>query len=212
MINYKEEYKKIIIDLYGYDLLKTLPMVSNDLIDYIEHRLKVNLPKPLKDFYLLAGNFSKLNNAHNHLYPLENISIHDDHLQFMDEKQQMYFWGINLEDLSDDNPLVYQGEILDDEYEWYSEELQIFEFMKMMIYLQTAWGGYEFNGKCLNVKKVLKAIKDEWDLVITHDDLEFYKKNHMLITIISDENYCFCGCLDEKSFIDMKSTFEFTEI
>lgn len=88
------------------------------------------IPQALFDYYVLAGNHW-INKNHNCLLNLEELQWIDDKLVFMEENQVTTYWGILKADVSQADPIVWQG-INADSVEWYEENYQLSEFLMSM--------------------------------------------------------------------------------
>jgi len=62
-------------------------------IEAAEVRLGVNLPAPLREYYLSVGRH-KINSAHNRLLPPDALEVSQGRLVFMEENQCVVFWGV----------------------------------------------------------------------------------------------------------------------
>ena len=84
------------------------------------------LPLALLAYYHCAGN-STINTAYNELLLPEDLYVEQEHLIFMHENQGVVDWGIRLQDLSQDDPLVWQRN--NDDQAWYAEDHQLSSFL-----------------------------------------------------------------------------------
>jgi hypothetical protein len=100
------------------------------------------LPAVLRDYYLVAGLERTLNTAHNRLLPLEKIFIEAGRLVFMEENQDVVYWGVRVTVPEEENPAVQQGVNLHPEpLEWHDEHSSCADFLEVMLYTQASFGG-----------------------------------------------------------------------
>ena len=90
----------------------------------------VQIPAALFEYYVLAGRHP-INTEHNCLRTVDELDWMDDKLVFMDENQNVVFWGIDRNDLSKDDPIVWQG-VNSEPMEWYEEDFSVSRFMMAM--------------------------------------------------------------------------------
>jgi hypothetical protein len=74
-----------------------------------EHRLGIQMPNALREYYLVSGRLHRLNRAHNRLYSPDGWFVDVGKLVFMEENQSVVFWGIPISEGSGDDPPVLQG-------------------------------------------------------------------------------------------------------
>lgn len=100
-------------------------------IDDAEKNLGVRFPKALRSLYQYLGGADDLMRAHNVLRSLNEITVEDGFLLFMDENQSVVSWGISLNDCENPNPEIWQR-INGENPEWHSEELTLLPFLESM--------------------------------------------------------------------------------
>jgi hypothetical protein len=87
----------------------------------------LHIPQALFDYYAVAG-YHWVNKKQNRLRPIEELDWYSDWLIFMDDDQGLVSWGIQRQDLSSSDPVVWQG-ILGEEIDWFQEDLTLSEFL-----------------------------------------------------------------------------------
>ncbi|MBN1255202.1 MAG: hypothetical protein JXA50_08020 [Deltaproteobacteria bacterium] len=87
----------------------------------------LQIPRALFDYYSVAG-YHWVNKKQNRLRSIEELDWYMDWLVFMDDDQGLVSWGIQRQDLSSSDPLVWQG-ILGEEIDWFQEDLTLSEFL-----------------------------------------------------------------------------------
>lgn len=190
---------------------------SKNEIENEEYKLGLKLPKILKDFYLHVGKLDIFMSSYQYFLKPEDLYIEDEKLVFLEENQVVCFWGINLEE---ENPLVFQMQNMDQAI-WYSEEVSLSEFLKIMMYYQCAEGGYEFSGKIYNMNEneltefITSITSKNWHKVVDHNDLIIYENERKLICYFIDEEGLskdyplFVSTQVEEDLIEMKKEFGF---
>jgi hypothetical protein len=99
----------------------------------------VRLPEALRAYYLVAGNERRLNHSFNRLLALEDVFVEAGRLVFMEENQNVVYWGVSGDDA---NPMVEQGVNLHPEpLEWHSENVNLAEFLEVTLVWQASFGG-----------------------------------------------------------------------
>ncbi|MFZ6779272.1 hypothetical protein ACO0LD_20785 [Undibacterium sp. Ji83W] len=84
------------------------------------------LPLALIAYYHCAGT-SPINTAYNELLLPGDLYVEQEHLIFMHENQGVVDWGIHLQDLDQDDPIVWQRN--NDDGAWYAEDHHLSSFL-----------------------------------------------------------------------------------
>lgn len=152
-------------------------------IEKAEDRLGEKLPVILKEFYINVGKLDFFTSSFQLFLLPEDLYFEDGKLVFLEENQVVCFWGINLHE---ENSLVFQMQNIDKAI-WYSEEILLSEFLKMMMYGQCAEGGYEYSGAIYDIDKdELREFTDEitasnWKKVVDHNNWIIFENERKLI-------------------------------
>ncbi|GAA3745343.1 MULTISPECIES: SMI1/KNR4 family protein [Flavobacterium] len=184
---------------------------SEDQILNLEKTLNVNLPSKLKEYYLELGNEENLNYSFNRLLKPENeIGFSDDDfLVFYEENQNVAFWGIKKEDLSQDNSPVYGNYDTIEKSDWEIETETIEDFFLLMAVFNGTLGGLQFNGNYLGEidLQIVKFIEENYTLVpnISRENQKVYTDDFYEVISLSfdQENNCtgaFIGSSDQERF------------
>lgn len=184
---------------------------SEDQILNLEKTLNVNLPSKLKEYYLELGNEENLNYSFNRLLKPENeIGFSDDDfLFFYEENQNVAFWGIKKEDLSQDNSPVYGNYDTIEKSDWEIETETIEDFFLLMAVFNGTLGGLQFNGNYLGEidPQIVKFIEENYTLVpeISRENQKVYTDEFYEVISLSfdQENNCtgaFIGSSDQERF------------
>lgn len=89
------------------------------------------IPTAMRAYYRVAGKHW-LNTNHNELRTLDSLEEVDGYTIFMDENQVVVQWAIQNDEMAGDDPFVYQGQQVDDVYEWHAEDLTFSRFIIAM--------------------------------------------------------------------------------
>jgi hypothetical protein len=131
------------------------------IIEEIEYIIEAKLPKYLREFYLKIGNIKLFTKSFERFIDIDKLYFENNKLVFLEENQEVCIWGI---DINEDDPIVYQNA----DYGWYSEEIQLSEFIKNMMYYQCA-SGYE-NIEDMNLSQInIEKITSQMEKVVDND-------------------------------------------
>jgi hypothetical protein len=87
----------------------------------------LRIPLALFDYYSLVG-YHWINRARNRLRPIEELDWYEDWLVFMDDAHGIVSWGIHRQDLSNPDPMVWQG-VLGEETDWLQDTFTLSRFL-----------------------------------------------------------------------------------
>lgn len=192
---------------------------STEEISQAEQRLQCTFPKILVEYYTTLGKNEVLNQTYNWLLLPSEINFIDDFLVFYEENQDVCCWAIKKQDLSQDNPPVYQG-YQDDhgQFQWYLANASISAFwLEMACYNGTMGGGLKYHANILNEKKIKpqsleKLVKNYQEItLIAQDNQRFYMRDYQnIISVCYDVcGACavFAGTQDEEDFEEILELF-----
>ena len=128
--DYAAEYDALAVTYLGRHLLASDALSAQSAED-AERRLGHGMPMALKTYYSVAGAARHLNLAHHRLLPPPDIVIENEFLVFMHENQSVVSWGFRVQDLSQDDPVVWQRNNTPPR-EWFSEDLTFTKFLESM--------------------------------------------------------------------------------
>lgn len=187
---------------FGYQL---------DEINEVESRLKTNIPKKLKDYYLSLGKNESINNSYNRLLkPNQEVGFSDDgYLVFYEENQVSAYWGIKREDIGLDNPPVWGNYGTNESPDWHLEANTIEHFLLLMGIYNGTLGGLRYNANCFEAIEhdIVKKIEDKWKEIneVSWDSQRIYSNDFKEVLSLSfdqDKNCIaiFIGTSDKKRF------------
>ncbi len=129
MDDFTQFYRECFLELFGASP-KPNESLEQKRLKQTLRSLRLTIPKSLFDYYEFAGRHW-INEEHNRLRPVEELSWNDDRLIFADENQNVVCWGIDRSEVTLDDPVIWQG-INDDTIDWYSEEQTLSRFLMAM--------------------------------------------------------------------------------
>ena len=136
---FKKYYRESMKEILG-SALKPSDGLGDDAVRAKLAELRLTIPRALSEYYSLAG-CHWINENHHQLRRIERIEWMDDKLVFMDENQCVVFWGIQMDDLSEADPIVWQG-VNGEPIEWYREDYKVSRFL-MALWKWTITGKLE---------------------------------------------------------------------
>ena len=114
----------------------------------------------------------------------EQWEIEDGKLVFLEENQGVCFWGVEI---GGDQPTVWQR--TNEDSPWYSEEVELEEFLRIVLYYQCAQGGYDYAATVgLEQTELLKLLTVRWEKVVEHNGLHIYWQSDVLIWWLGQAN------------------------
>ena len=168
------------------------------LIDDAEARLGVALPAALHEFYKACGAEPSVTTSHNRLRPPGRLKVVDGRVLFCEENQGVCQWGF-VPGAAD--PIVEQGALVSvHELEWHPEEVSLSRFLEMLVYLQTAWGGFEYAGDLNDPTPVMSTIEAEWDVMVRHHEMTIYGRPGALISVFDGQTFVIGAARTEELF------------
>jgi hypothetical protein len=88
------------------------------------------VPRALLEYYAVAGNHW-INTNHQRLISIEELEWEDTRLVFMVENQAVALWAVLQEDLSEPDPVVWEG-MNGDVVEWHPTKYRVSQFLMCM--------------------------------------------------------------------------------
>jgi hypothetical protein len=180
---------------------------ENEIIE-AENKLNIKLPKVLREYYAILGKNEVLNKTHNVLYELNEIdpSNDEEYLIFYEDNQGACIWGINKNDLENDNPEVYRKDSLEDkaEEEWVLHSKTMEGFLLSISYVNGVMQGLDFCG--IYDGGVEDKIMDRIENAYTEiKNLETYQTRYFTNgpEIIMTDGYIWIGTNNKESYKNM---------
>ena len=166
--------------------------MSLSKIQTIVKSLDRKLPTALKDFYRHVGKMDMfMGSFEQFIKPY----MKGEMLVFLQENQEVCHWGINIHD--GDNPAVFQcADIESDNPEWYSEEVNLTDFLTVQMYYQyvqddSGYGGMVDKNRFDNTEKYSLFLVDAttgYEKVVDHNGLVIYQNDGKMIWHFTDSD------------------------
>ncbi|MCF3109429.1 hypothetical protein LL912_11645 [Niabella sp. CC-SYL272] len=177
----------------------------------LEQQLGTALPVPLKNYYTALGKQEQVNHSYNRLLPpgKEMDFSADGYLVFYEENQAVCCWGIQKEDLAQDNPPVWGNYGTETAPDWHQEAGTTEDFFLLMAVYNGTMGGLPYNANCLGTVDpamvrfiearytLVPAISWERQRVYTDD---FYEVLSLSFAEAGHCNALFAGTSDAQRF------------
>ena len=209
----KNEIKSIAESLLSRDLI-TEDGMSISEIENVEKKLGCKIPTILKGFYNLVGNLDMFMSA---FQDFPEPYLLGEKIVFLEENQGVCYWGINKDNVSE-LPTVYVcTDIETENFEWNSEDVNLREFLNIIMYLQCAEGGYEYgsavyesNFENRETYEIFLSDKTvDWEKVVDHNGFVSYQKGDKLIWHFSNsegkmEDTLYASTLTEESMTELE--------
>jgi hypothetical protein len=100
-------YRRLVPELLGREWQSDDGAPEGELADCAD-RLGVDLPSPLRFFYLAVGHCTPLLNGHHRVRPLGDLDLFDGRVIFADENQDSVSWAVDTEVGADGDCKVWQ--------------------------------------------------------------------------------------------------------
>ena len=126
---FKRYYRNRFREILGSPL-EPADGLGDDAVSRASARAGFVLPKALFDYYSVAGRHW-INENHNRLRPIKELAWMGNNLVFMDENQNIAFWGIARTTLSESDPAVLQG-VNGQPIIWCAEKYRVSRFLMAM--------------------------------------------------------------------------------
>ncbi|MDR2039541.1 MAG: SMI1/KNR4 family protein [Bacteroidales bacterium] len=188
----KKTIEEIAQSLIGRNLSKE-DGIDNYLVEKAENRLGIKFPAALKNFYTSVGNMEIFTSSFECFVHPDELEMSGDKLIFLEENQGVCFWAISA---GNNDEMVYMcTDIEEDEPEWYPE-VSMEEFLKVVMYLQCAQGGFEYGSAVYEsnfadrkeYEQYLEETTQDWDKVVEHNGFVAFQKDDKLIWYFYDKD------------------------
>jgi len=130
MTDFVSEYQGFAEAYLGRDL-RASDGISEATLRATERRLRLRLPRSLRHYYRRTGRCDPLNRVHNQLRSPIDLCVDDGFLVFMDENQSVVSWGLRLDRITEEDPVVWQRNNTPP-VAWYSERKRFVAFLRSM--------------------------------------------------------------------------------
>jgi hypothetical protein len=134
-MGWARQYRRLLADIVGQVAASHgYPLAA---VKAAESRLGLRLAPPLRDYFLSVGRH-KINHKHNRLLAPNALWVAQGRLVFMEENQNVVYWGIRRGSTAAD-PVVFQTTDPQDD-DWFAE-VPCSQFLAAMLCWQAVSGG-----------------------------------------------------------------------
>lgn len=204
-------YRKIAEKLYSQKLIPE-DGVALEEIERAEKSHGFQLPKVLRELYLMVGNHEPINASHNELLAIDCLTIEANKLIFYQENQGVCYWAIALADIGKDNPPVWVGQSIvgQEELEWYLETENLSDFLLIMLCWQSVMGGLPFVGLADSTEEsVIQRVKSNFSYLevekIDSGFQSFIDEGKVIcLDKSNEETTIYAGASDENKFLEIE--------
>ena len=163
----------------------------------------LRLPQALLEYYLIAGDEPILNQSFNRLLAPEQIGLEAGRIVFMEENQQVVYWGVPASSQSDDpNPIVEQGIYVENEpLEWHSEHSTVADFLETALYWQASFGGLKYQVSAAVTPETETQLRSDFRFVGAIGGLKAFARDGCALCLLDwfdDETRIFAGFAKKK--------------
>ncbi len=185
--------------------------ISLNEVEGAEKRYGFRLPSVLRDYYRVTGGHESINYSSNRLISVDCLEIEDRKLIFYQENQGAYEWAIDLSDISDNDPPIWQGVYIEGQEtnDWYLETKHLSTFLVSALCWQSVMGGLPFGALKEKVgKEVIKKIADNFEVIDLSDDYSemkaFIGKGKVFCVFERDDNFnLYIGATNKEDLIEI---------
>jgi hypothetical protein len=161
-------------------------------IEHAERRLAANLPRSLKEYYLVAGREKRINQFHDRLLPPEKLFLDSGHVVFMEENQWVVYWGVPAVQEMKPDIAVFQGVNRRDKgIEWHPEHDSCFAFLNVMAVWHASFGGAAAHTAIGYVDETITraTLDEQWQLVGEVNAMRAYKRAEQAVCFLKWEDF-----------------------
>ena len=178
-------------------------------IESVERELNIKIPAALLEYYKAIGKISEIDDGHNHFIAPRRDNSNENVFVFLEENQGVCYWGFDINSTDKDNPEVLT-KLSNDESEWTWTNLRLHDFIIENIYLQLAWGGFEYSSRLdSGIDRVIEIVDRTWEKVVDRDELRIWYKDGMLISYLEGADELMGAARAESGFERMEKEFGF---
>ena len=182
MTSYKTLYRQIF-NTFGFPLTSG-SAVSPAVISAAEKRLGIRVPRPLRDYYAIAGNEKRFNRSHNRFLAPKHWFVDKGRVAFLDENQSVCFWGVKIAEDITDNPPIFQGTV-EDRISWFREHSKCSLFIAVMLHYQAVSGGLPYLGSSELTENANRRLKSDWNYVGQLHGQRAYSRQNQVVFLTS---------------------------
>jgi hypothetical protein len=157
---------------------------SERQLDKAEHRLGTKLPKALRSYYALFGKH-KLNRTHNRLLAPEDLFVAKGRLVFMEENQNVVYWGVPCRSAALDPPVFQTTDPEDGP--WCRECAHCSKFLAVMFCWQSVQSPYGHVGFSHPTdREAVRKVAKRWTFIGRMRELTAYAANGQPVCVLAE--------------------------
>ena len=174
-------YYRVIYETFGYPLTERTCTPST-VIAASERRLGRRLPAALRDFYLVAGQERRFNQALNRVLAPESWFLDKQRVVFMEENQSVAWWGVSIRNAASDDPPVSQG-MNDEPIIWRRQHRKCSVFLAVMLHYQAVNGGLRFSAMATAPADAARLLRNGWTYYGEVNKLRAYSRQNQVVCL-----------------------------
>lgn len=185
---FRERYRIVVEGLHG--ALSVGAGLSEEEIALAEQKLGFKVPTALSDFYLLAGRFKGVTEAHNRFYAPADYVRDGDKIVFLEGHQAAFFWGLDASQIQQSDPPIFQGvkPTTTEVIEWYPECDRCSDFLVGMICWQAANGGLPYGGFAAAPESIASELRKVMTLVWEVLRFVMFGENGAVVCLVQQQD------------------------
>lgn len=169
------------------------------------------LPRLLREFYLITGEREDINGAFNRLLPPESLEVSGNVLVFYEENQGVCLWGVDVRDRDNEDPAVLREDSTETPT-WEPDFDHLSEFFTAMLFLQAVNGGMRHGGVGSAASANTAQASTQWETINiggSWNDRVLMRDGQVLYIFGKEPApEVFGGAKTKQKFLDLERTFD----
>jgi hypothetical protein len=196
MDDFQEQYRRSF-EILGRPLGPE-DCLPDEAIIAAEHRLGVQVPKALADFYRVAGRAEDFTCVFNRMLHPDEWTIEAGKLVFMEENQAVVLWATEADARPNDDPPAYQA-TTDEPMVWERVNDRCSVFLLVMTHWEAAFGASMPCGNTAEVEAGLVGkLETNWTFVGEVAGMKAFNKPGRVVCFLEEEDRrIFAGATSE---------------
>lgn len=164
---------------------------SVEEISRVEEKMEIKIPESLRNFFLIAGRENRVNQFHNRILFPEKWELDSGYLIFLEENQNVVYWGVPAIQKSAADAEVFHGvNLRDDGIEWHKEHDSCSTFLQVMIAWHASCGGAVDHTAVGYVDELVtrERLDGEWQLIGEVNAMRAYRRPNQLVCFLKWED------------------------
>jgi hypothetical protein len=141
-----------------------------------ERRLNVRFPTALREYFLVAGKADDFNRAYDRILKPHELSIEGKALVFLEENQDVVFYGTRIGAIDTPDPPVYMA-APNEPNRWFKVNDRCSTFLEVMLQWEAAVSeAMPFGGAAQTTRSTKKVLDQDWEFVGEVNRMFAYRK------------------------------------